>query len=210
MRYSNELTAISDWCQRYRIPCADIDTAMHRFDAYLKLLLHYQKRTNLIGCESVSQIVEDLFIDSLQILRTGDLGATCVDVGSGAGFPAIPLQIMASPAAFHLVEPRTKRYAFLQCVCRELGFSTVIVHNAKIENCDLASVDFAISKAFAPILDWLETARRWTECGAQVACLVAQRDWEAARQVVEKDYVVVGEIDVSQRVYVRLEKRCRV
>ena len=142
---------------------------MHRFDAYLKLLLHYQKRTNLIGCESVSQIVEDLFIDSLQILRTGDLGATCVDVGSGAGFPAIPLQIMASPAAFHLVEPRTKRYAFLQCVCRELGFSTVIVHNAKIENCDLASVDFAISKAFAPILDWLETARRWTECGAQVA-----------------------------------------
>ena len=210
MRYSHELTAISDWCQRYRIPCADIDTAMHRFDAYLKLLLHYQKRTNLIGCESVSQIVEDLFIDSLQILRTGDLGATCVDVGSGAGFPAIPLQIMASPAAFHLVEPRTKRYAFLQCVCRELGFSTVIVHNAKIENCDLASVDFAISKAFAPILDWLETARRWTEGGAQVACLVAQGDWEAARQVVEKDYVVVGEIDVSQRVYVRLEKRCRV
>ena len=210
MRYSHELTAISDWCQRYRIPCADIDTAMHRFDAYLKLLLHYQKRTNLIGCESVSQIVEDLFIDSLQILRTGDLGATCVDVGSGAGFPAIPLQIMASPAAFHLVEPRTKRYAFLQCVCRELGFSTVIVHNAKIENCDLASVDFAISKAFAPILDWLETARRWTECGAQGACLVAQGDWEAARQVVEKDYVVVGEIDVSQRVYVRLEKRCRV
>lgn len=210
MRYSHELTAISDWCQRYRIPCADIDTAMHRFDAYLKLLLHYQKRTNLIGCESVSQIVEDLFIDSLQILRTGDLGATCVDVGSGAGFPAIPLQIMASPAAFHLVEPRTKRYAFLQCVCRELGFSTVIVHNAKIENCDLASVDFAISKAFAPILDWLETARRWTECCAQVACLVAQGDWEAARQVVEKDYVVVGEIDVSQRVYVRLEKRCRV
>ena len=210
MRYSHELTAISDWCQRYRIPCADIDTAMHRFDAYLKLLLHYQKRTNLIGCESVSQIVEDLFIDSLQILRTGDLGAACVDVGSGAGFPAIPLQIMASPAAFHLVEPRTKRYAFLQCVCRELGFSTVIVHNAKIENCDLASVDFAISKAFAPILDWLETARRWTDCGAPVACLVAQGDWEAARQVVEKDYVVVGEIDVSQRVYVRLEKRCRV
>lgn len=210
MQYSHELTAISDWCQRYRIPCADIDTAMHRFDAYLKLLLHYQKRTNLIGCESVSQIVEDLFIDSLQILRTGDLGATCVDVGSGAGFPAIPLQIMASPAVFHLVEPRTKRYAFLQCVCRELGLSTVTVHNAKIENCDLEAVDFAISKAFAPILDWLETARRWTERGAQVACLVAQGDWEAVRQVVEKDYVVVGEIDVAQRVYVRLERRCRV
>ena len=80
MRYSHELTAISDWCQRYRIPCADIDTAMHRFDAYLKLLLHYQKRTNLIGCESVSQIVEDLFIDSLQILRTGDLGANAFDI----------------------------------------------------------------------------------------------------------------------------------
>lgn len=207
MRYLQELTEISNWLERYQIPCADIETALRRFDTYLGLLLYYQKRTNLIGCDSVWQIVNDLFIDSLQILRTGAIGAACVDVGSGAGFPAIPLQIIASPVEFHLVEPRTKRYAFLQRVSRELGFSTVTVHNAKIESCRLPPIDFAISKAYAPIMEWLETARRWTDAGAQVACLAAQGDWKAVSDAVEKGYRVLGKIDVQQRVYLRLERR---
>lgn len=206
MRYERELRAISEWLGKCGVYCADMAEALDRFGIYIDLLLHYQKRTNLTGCATAREIVDSLIIDSLQILRTGRLPGTCADVGSGAGFPAIPLQIIDNPPAFYLIEPRTKRYAFLQCVCRELGFSTVTVRREKVANAHLPPIDFAISKAFAPIMDWLETARPWTDGGAQVACLVAQNDWNRARETIEKNYRILGIIAEDARVYARMER----
>jgi len=60
--------------------------------------------------------------------------ATCLDVGSGAGFPAIPLAILFKGAKFTLTEPKGKKYAFLQICKIELGLSNITVLNKRVED----------------------------------------------------------------------------
>lgn len=205
MRYEKELAYLVQWCDAHHIACQNAH--LHALDAYLALLWRYQTRTNLVGSRSVAEIVSDLCIDSLQILRTGPLQGTCIDVGSGAGFPAIVLKIFAPEQAFHLIEPRTKRYAFLQLVVRELDLKNIVVHNQKIENLTFDRIDFAISKAFAPLPDWIRLAAPWAEQGAQIACLVSIKDWMAYYDELVKNYRILGSIEEASRVYARIEKR---
>ena len=60
--------------------------------------------------------------------------ASCLDVGSGAGFPAVPLAILFIDAAFTLTEPKGKKYAFLQMCKIELGLSNITVRNCRVED----------------------------------------------------------------------------
>lgn len=196
-----ELERLKSWCLLHNIPWNSQTES--RFDAYLRLLQTYQKQTNLIGDDDPNFIVDELFIDSLQILRTGSLGQSMLDVGTGAGFPAFPIKIVYPNIKMFLVEPRTKRYAFLQMAARELGLEKMHSYKSCIESVPVTHVDLVISKAFAPILKWIDIARPWAELGAQVACLVSQNDWNRAIPQINKIYKTSALIQSRDRVYAR-------
>ena len=95
-----------------------------RFGRYLDLLGIWSKRANLISVRSRGEIVERHVLDSMPPCSFVRQAAVVADFGSGAGFPAVPLAILAPATRFHLVESRHKRATFLRHVARALGLTT--------------------------------------------------------------------------------------
>ena len=163
------------WCRAHGL--AWPERASERFERYVALILHYQKQTNLTGFATTDALVDGLIVDTLQLLRIMRPQGRLVDVGSGAGIPAVPLKIMCPELEMHLVEPRTKRYAFLGRVVRELGFDAMYLHHGRVEQTCLPEIGTAVSKAFAPPAQWLEMCRGWAERGALVAGYFSLQDY---------------------------------
>lgn len=193
------VTALADWCRSSEIAWhAEADSL---FGRYIELLLHAQQQTNLTGFSTPRQFVESLFVDSLQILRVRKPDISMLDIGTGAGFPGIPIKILCPETKIILVEPRTKRYAFLRLVERELGLTLLQIHKCRAESLALQETpQMVISKAFAPLPEWLTLTKRWAELGSDVACLVSQKDWDDV-DLSQFGYQTVGLLNENQRVY---------
>jgi 16S rRNA (guanine527-N7)-methyltransferase len=116
-----------------------------------QLVRDEQQRQNLISAGTLAVFQERHIEDSLQLLphlRSGVL----VDIGSGGGFPGL---VLASQTVdpIHLIEPRTKRAAFLAEASAALGFDHVTVHAAKVERVALAPVATISARAVAALSD---------------------------------------------------------
>jgi 16S rRNA (guanine527-N7)-methyltransferase len=131
-------------------------TAVGRFAAYREQLLQWASQVNLTALRQPVQMVRDGFLDSL---ACGPLIPTdttrVVDVGSGAGFPAIPLAILRPDLRFTLIEATRKKVTFLRHVARSLGLP-VEVHHARAEAlaqepAHAGCYDLALARAVAPL-----------------------------------------------------------
>ena len=111
------------------------DREADQFYKYLELLAEWQRVHRLVGSIDPLWIAENLFLDSLLFLKTLPRGVhDLLDVGAGAGFPGVPLKIMAPELRVTLVEARNRRASFLSTAVRELGLSEVAVLNARAED----------------------------------------------------------------------------
>jgi 16S rRNA (guanine527-N7)-methyltransferase len=104
------------------------------FEKYLALLLKWQRVQRLVGSTDPDWIVRSLFLDSLLFLRVLPRTARSVaDLGSGAGFPGIPIRIVRPDLAVTLIESRERRASFLSTVVRELGLEGTRIVSARAE-----------------------------------------------------------------------------
>lgn len=104
-------------------------------DKYLKLLIKWQKSQRLVASSSVVWIAEHLFADSLLFLKLLPAPTSLLaDVGSGAGFPAVPIKIVRPEVRVVLIESRHRRASFLRAVVRELGLQGVEVEDQRLES----------------------------------------------------------------------------
>lgn len=135
---------------------SDPDRAMARFDLYLKRLIAVNAVMNLTAITDPDEIIEKHFLDSLLIAPSIAHGAKLADVGSGAGFPGLPLAILRDDLKVTLIEPTTKRCTFLSELILELGLENVWVVNDRAENlpCMRETQDVVTARAVAalPIL----------------------------------------------------------
>ena len=101
-----------------------------QFQAYMELLLDWNEKINLTSITEPEQVVEKHFLDSLTLLDWKNLkqGAKVIDVGTGAGFPGIPLKIMRPDIELTLLDGTQKRLNFLGEVCRGLKLQAHLVH----------------------------------------------------------------------------------
>lgn len=114
---------------------------------YASLLLKWNKIHNLSGAQDL-QTIEEIIQDCLDPLAFIDPFKSVVDIGSGCGFPAIPLAIKNPQSLFFLTEPRKKRASFLQTICIELELSNVAVFHSTIQEAKIPQkVDLITSKA---------------------------------------------------------------
>ena len=127
--------------------------------AYMELLERWNAAHNLVRYRTREELVRRHIVESLAgAPRLHGESGTLVDVGSGAGFPGVPL-LLARPA-WHgvLVEPKRKRWAFLRLVIRELKLDAE-ARERRFEDLDLGSLtmDAAVSRALgghAAMLSW--------------------------------------------------------
>jgi 16S rRNA (guanine527-N7)-methyltransferase len=105
------------------------DTQIQMFTLYATMLSDWNKTMNLTAIKDLSGVVRQHFRDSLVLRRFVDLTKinTLVDIGTGAGFPAIPLKIVFPELPMFLIEVNKKKIAFLKFLIEELDLHEIQV-----------------------------------------------------------------------------------
>ena len=109
------------------------DERLEKLKTYFNLIKIWQKKFNLISQKSFESIWERHFLDSYQILKLIGNKKRILDIGSGAGFPAIVCAI-CSNNNFDLVEINQKKCNFLNKVKDIIGIKNIFIHHSRIEN----------------------------------------------------------------------------
>jgi 16S rRNA (guanine527-N7)-methyltransferase len=135
-------------------------------DAFAAELMRWGARMNLVGSTERAAL-ERHFADSLAAAEWLPRGAAIVDLGSGAGFPGIPIALARPDLRMTLVEVREKRLAFLRHATRELGLA-VEVRATSIEAVPEVRFDFALLRAVAKPERSAELGRPWVVSGGEV------------------------------------------
>lgn len=131
------------------------ETQLHQFRTYAELLVDWNKKINLTAITEPDEIVLKHFVDSLYGLKAISSAKTIIDVGTGAGFPGVPLKIAKPELSLTLLDSLNKRLTFLEEVKDKLGLTdTICVHSraedgAKAGSALRESFDVAVSRAVA-------------------------------------------------------------
>jgi 16S rRNA (guanine527-N7)-methyltransferase len=125
---------------------------------YLNELLHWNKKINLTAITEPSEALEKHLIDSLLLLRYIKRGDFIVDLGSGAGLPAIPLAITRKDLDIVSVDSVGKKINFQKHIKRKLKLSGIKPLNARVETLAEAeeyinNFDIVTARAFTSLLD---------------------------------------------------------
>ena len=123
---------INDLLTASRLKPLEVGTA-GRFGEYCALLLRWNSRMNLTAVRDEDEILSRHFVESIACAQALPAGiATLLDLGSGAGFPGIPIAVCRPEIEVTLAESQGKKAAFLQEAVRTLGLSTRI-HSGRAE-----------------------------------------------------------------------------
>ncbi len=137
-----------------------------RLAAFVALLERWNRRINLVSPASLANVWTRHVADSLQLLDLAPPEAmSWIDLGSGGGFPAMPVAIVAAETRhalhFTLVESDARKAAFLSAAGRELGLS-ITVEPRRIESLPPLPYDVVSARALAPLPRLLTLAVRFT------------------------------------------------
>ena len=135
--------------------------ALDRFARFAALLTEWNDRVNLISRKDPYSVIERHFLDSAGLAVALDLqpGARVLDLGSGGGFPGLPLAILRPDIHLVSVESRQKKAAFQEVVVEALNLSNVSVLAQRVEQvpAETGPFDWVVSRAVAD----LETLAGW-------------------------------------------------
>lgn len=137
--------------------------AISQFESYLSTLLLWRRRLSLVATDDVHRIVTNHVLDSLSVAPFVKPGFRLADLGSGAGFPGIPLAIACPDASVDLVESRRKKANFLREAVRSAGLSNAQVIEDRAEAVDSApfeGYELVVSRALWHIPKFLEVSRK--------------------------------------------------
>ncbi len=130
---------------------------INRFLIYLGELKKWNRAYNLTGLKTDRDILIKHFLDSLLFLKVlPSHAATAADIGSGAGFPGVPVKIMCPALKIFLVEPVGKKAIFLRHICSRLSLEGIEIIDKRIEDVERLKVDAAMTRALYSVRDFIE------------------------------------------------------
>lgn len=137
----------------------DIDDRMiEKFNKYKELLIEWNKKINLTGITEENEIMIKHFLDSLTCFMTGIIkqDSKIIDVGTGAGFPGIPLKIYYEDLNITLLDSLNKRIKYLNTVCEETDLRNVELLHGRAEDYGMNAkyrekYDVAVARAVADL-----------------------------------------------------------
>ena len=115
---------------------------------YLFLLMKWNKKFNIISMKNPENIISKHILDSLNLMKYIKYGKV-LDIGSGAGFPSIPLAIHKTKLNFYLLESKIKKISFIRYVVSSLNISNIFIYHIRLEYFIVKEkFSYIISRAF--------------------------------------------------------------
>ena len=146
------------------------------FFNYMNLLLEWNEKINLTAITEEKEVIVKHFVDSLTIAKYIPEGASLVDVGTGAGFPGIPLKIIRDDLKITLLDSLQKRINFLDVVIKELNLENIETIHARVEEFGKnskyrESFEVATSRAVANLSTLTEYLLPLVKVGGIAVCM---------------------------------------
>ena len=169
---------------------------LNQFYKYMNLLLEWNEKINLTAITDPNEVILKHFIDSLTINKYIKENSTLADVGTGAGFPGIPLKILRPDLKITLVDSLNKRINFLNEVCIALDLKNIELIHSRAE--DLAknksyreNFDKSVSRAVANLTTLAEYDLPFIKKGGQ---MIAMKGFEIDEELqnAEKAINILG------------------
>lgn len=164
------------------------EAQLSAFERYSQELIDWNQRVNLTSIIDPQEIVVKHFLDSLSVyLALADLPPilSLIDVGSGAGFPGVPLKIVLPELRLTLLEATGKKTAFLQHLIQALNLARVTILTARAEEAGRRpdhreQYDVVVARAVAPLPVLAEYTLPLTKVGGRV---IVQKGQQPADEI---------------------------
>lgn len=174
---------------------------------HAELLQHWNRRLNLTAITDPAGVVVQHFLDSLAV-APWVRGGRVLDIGSGGGFPGIPLAVALPQVQFTLLDSRGKRVEFLRHAAATLGFGNVAVVKARVEDYRPdEKFDTLVCRAFASLEEILTLTAHLQEPGTSLLAMKGRSAPDEVRALparghrdIAVDPVVVPFLDAERHV----------
>ena len=169
-------------------PYADVpEKLVNNISIYIDILIKWNSKISLTSIRDPQQMVRRHFGESLflaQILTGPEWQGTVADVGSGAGFPGLPLAMYCATADVTLIESQGKKAAFLNEVIYALKLKNARVFSGRAEQFS-SQADLVTLRAVEEFDKALPTASGLVKLGGRIALMIGRSQAERARQAAQ-------------------------
>lgn len=168
------------------------DIKLEQFYTYMNLLIEWNKKINLTAIVEEKDIIIKHFLDSLTISKYINSNQKVMDIGTGAGFPGIPLKIVHENININLVDSLNKRITFLNEVVNKIELKNIVAIHSRAE--DLAKIeeyrekyDIVVSRAVAKLSTLLEYMMPFIKVGGTCICMKGSNieELEESKKAIE-------------------------
>jgi len=182
-----------------------------QFELYYQKLIEWNKKINLTAITDCQEAQVKHFLDSITVTLTltreemSKANFNIIDIGTGAGFPGMPLKILLTKARLVLVDSTAKKVAFLRCITQELELDNVEIVCGRAE--EIAHLplyrrqfDLVVSRAVASLPSLVELALPFCRIGGK---FVAQKKGEVEQEIKRAGKAIEalgGKLDQTKRV----------
>ena len=176
---------------------------LNQFYNYMNILIEWNKVMNLTNITEPEEIIQKHFVDSLTVLKSIKENASIIDVGTGAGFPGIPIKIAFPETRITLLDSLNKRIKFLEEVINKLELKNIetihgraeeVAHNKNYRE----KYDIAIARAVAPLNVLSEYLLPFVKIGGYAICMKGVKGKEEAEEGKNAIKILGGEITNSR------------
>ena len=191
---------------------------LEMFYKYMQLLLKWNEKINLTAITDEDEIILKHFVDSLTVLKYINENDKIIDVGTGAGFPGIPIAIMMPNVKITLLDSLNKRINFLNEVIKELDLKNVETIHSRSEDCgkDILyreKFDISIARAVAKLSTLSEYLLPFVQIGGKMICMKGSEIEEELKnaqyaikvlggKIISRDEFTLPESDIKRNIII--------
>ena len=176
------------------------DISLERFEKYYRILVETNEKMNLTAITEKEEVYCKHFLDSLEITRALDVkdSITLCDVGSGAGFPSIPIAIVNDNCKVTIIDALNKRINFLNGLVKELGLNNVEALHKRAEDYAKEKREFfdvVTARAVASLNILVELCLPLTKIGGKMIAMKGSSGQEELEEAKKAILTLGGKIE---------------